>query len=167
MRLVTDPCKHWSIFKVLDNTRIKKPYSQLSLLKEEDRKSLYASVSIRTTDAAQNPHVISAGIDLGPAIESQGLNKNELLSEINNHCLNGKGDVVLDENIQTQLLKVARTLNVSWAENAIQNSCSIICPRSTNCPRPISCEKHPSSKKNFSWLNEIKKEIIKKGRRRK
>ena len=167
MRLVTDPCRHWSIFKVLDNTRIKKPYSQLSLLKEEDRKSLYASVSTRTRDAAQNPHVISTGIDLGPAVESQGLNRNELLSEINDNCLSGKGDIILKGEIRNQLLKVARTLNISWIEDTIQNACSIICPRSTNCPRLISCEKHPSSKKNFSWLNEIKEGIIKKGRRKK
>ena len=71
------------------------------------------------------------------------------------------------ESIQNQLLRVARTLNIDWVEDAIDNACSIICPRSTNCPRPTSCEKHPSSKKNFSWLNEIKKEIIKKGRKRK
>ena len=167
MRLVTDPCKHWSIFKVLDNTRIKKPYSQLSLLKEEDRKSLYASVSIRTRDAAQNPHVISTGIDLGLAIESQGFNKNELLSEINDNCLHGKGDIILKQKIKDKLLKVARTLNIFWVEDAIHNACSIICSRSANCPRPISCEKHPSSKKNFSWLNEIKEEIIKKGKKRK
>ena len=56
--------------------------------------------------------------------------------------------------------------NIDWVEDAISNSCSIICPRSTNCPRPVSCEKHPSSKKNFSWLSEIKKEIIKKDRRK-
>ena len=167
MRLVTDPCKHWSIFKVLDNTRIKRSYSQLSLLKEEDKKSLYASISIRTRDAAQNPHVISAGIDLGPAIESQGLDKSELLEEINENCLNAKGDILLDGEIRDHLLRVSRTLNISWAEDAINNSCSIICSRSTNCPRPTPCEKHPSSRKNFSWLNEIKKEIIKKGKRRK
>ena len=167
MRLVTDPCKHWSIFKVLNNTKIKKPYSQLSLLKDEDRQSLYASVSIRTRDAAKNPHVISTGIDLGPAIESQGLDKDELFNEISSSCLGGNGDILLNETIRNQLLKVARTLNISWAEDAIDNTCSIICPRSTNCPRPNSCEKHPSSNKNFSWLNEIKSEIIKKGRKRK
>jgi len=167
MRLVTDPCKHWSIFKVLNDTRSKKPYSQLSLLKENDKKSLYVSISIRATDAAKNSHVISTGIDLGPAIESQGFNKNDLLNEINYECLNNNGDIILNEEIQDQLLRVGRTLNIEWVEDAIYNSCSIICPRSTNCPRPTSCEKHPSSKKNFSWLNEIKKEIIKKDRKRK
>jgi len=167
MRLVTDPCKHWSIFKVLNNTKIKKPYSQISLLKEDNRQSLYVSVSMRTRDAAKNPHVISTGIDLGPAIESQGIDKNELLNDINQDCLNGSGDIILNEGIQNQLLKVARTLNIEWVEDAIDNACSIICPRSTNCPRSTSCEKHPSSKKNFSWLNEIKSEIIKKGKRRK
>ena len=122
---------------------------------------------MRTRDAAKNPHVISTGIDLGPAIESQGIDKNELLNDINQDCLNGSGDIILNEGIQNQLLRVARTLNIEWVEDAIDNACSIICPRSTNCPRPTSCEKHPSSKKNFSWLNEIKSEIIKKGKRRK
>ena len=122
---------------------------------------------MRTKDAAQNTHVISTGIDLGPAIESQGLDKNELLSEINDICLNNYGDIILEGNIKDQLLRVARTLNISWVEDALHNTCSTICPISTNCPRPISCEKHPSSKKNFSWLNEIKEEIIKKGRKRK
>jgi len=165
MRLVTDPCKHWSIFKVLDDTRTKKPYSQLSLLKDDNQKSLYASVSMRTKDAAQNSHVISAGVDLGPAIESQGMNKNELLDNIEMMCLSANGDIILNDDIQDQLLRVALTLNISWIEDAIYNSCSIICPRSTNCPRPNACEKHPSSKKNFSWLNEIKKDIIKKSKK--
>ena len=88
----------------------------------------------------------------------------DLLNQINETCINNSGDVLLDGNLQEQLLQVARTLNISWVKDAIHNSCSINCPRSTNCPRPIACEKHPSSKKNFSWLNEIKKDIIKKGR---
>jgi len=167
MRLVTDPCKRWSIFRLMDDTRAKKPYSQLSLLKEGADKSLYASVSMRTKDAAQNSHVISTGIDLGPAIESQGFNKSELLNKIDEMCLNANGDVILNEEIQDQLLRVARTLNITWVEDAIYSSCSIICPRSTNCPRPVACEKHPSSKKNFSWLNEIKQDIIKKDSKRK
>ena len=98
------------------------------------------------------------------SFNSQELKK---VIDLADNCLNGKGDIMLKQEIQDKLLKVARTLNISWVEDAIHNACSIICPRSTNCPRPISCEKHPSSKKNFSWLSEIKEEIIKKGRRRK
>tara|TARA_B110000467_G_scaffold164298_1_gene192936 strand:- start:372 stop:1946 length:1575 start_codon:yes stop_codon:yes gene_type:complete len=167
MRLVTDPCKHWNIFKVLDNTRLKKSYCQLSLLKEKNIKTLYASISVRTKDAALNPHVISTGINLGPAIESLGINKNELLNEIDENCINNKGDILLGGEAKNHLLKAAKILNISWVEDAINNSCSIICPRSTNCPRPIPCEKQPSKKKNFSWLEEIKKEIISKENKRK
>tara|TARA_B100001250_G_C19812640_1_gene796519 strand:- start:2297 stop:3880 length:1584 start_codon:yes stop_codon:yes gene_type:complete len=168
MRLVTDPCKQWSIFKVLNNTRLKKPYSQLSILKEDNQKSLYASISMRTKDAAKNSHVISVGVDLGPAIESQGIDKNDLLDQIDYNCLTNSGDVLIDGLIKDQLIKTSRILNISWIESALENECSIICSRSTNCPRSISCEKHPtSSKKNFSWLNEIKHEIIKKGKKRK
>ena len=167
MRLVTNPCKHWNIFKVLNNKAIKSSHSQISLLKKGNSNTLYASISIRTKDAAENPHVISTGVDLGPAIETQGFDKNELLEEIDEKCINEKGDVLLDGKIKESLLHVSKTLNISWVEDAINNSCTMICPRSTSCPRLIPCEKHLSSKKDFSWLNEIKKEIIEKKNTRK
>ena len=166
MKLTADPCKHWNIFKVLNNTTGHKPYSQL-LFKDDEPQSLYASISIRTKDAAQNSHVISTGIDLGPAIESQGLNKDELLNKINEALVKGNGDIVLKGNIQDQLLRVARTLNISWVEDAIYNSCMIICPQNKQCPIPVIHKKYSHSKKNFSWLNEIKNQIIKKDQKRK
>ena len=90
------------------------------------------------------------------------IEQNEILNEIDENCINNKGDILLGGEAKNYLLQAAKILNISWVEDAINNSCSIICPRSTNCPRPIPCEKQPSKKKNFSWLEEIKKEIISK-----
>ena len=165
MLIKSDPCKHWNIFKVINNTKIKQPYNQL-LFKRDDAFSIYASISIRTKDASQNIHVISTGIDLGPAIESQGINKNELLNLINNKLGTGNRDITLKGEIQEKLLRVARTLNISWVEDSIYNPIQLICPQNKDCPMPMH-KKASEDKKNFSWLNEIKQDIIKKEQKKK
>ena len=161
MLIKSDPCSHWNIFKVINKTKIKKPYNQL-LFKRNDGLSLYASISIRTKDASENIHVISTGIDLGPAIESQGMNKDELLNIINDKLGKGHKDIMLKGELQEQLLRVSRTLNMSWVEDSIYNPVQLICPQNKQCPRPILPKQKLDNKKNFSWLNEIKQDIIKK-----
>ena len=70
MRLVTDPCRQWGGFRLLSNLQIKKPIPQLSLLKENNITKLYCSLSLKTNDAAGNPHVICSGVELNKAIDS-------------------------------------------------------------------------------------------------
>ena len=45
MRLVSDPCQHWAVFRML-NTRSTKPSSQISVLRSGDDKRLYCCQSI-------------------------------------------------------------------------------------------------------------------------
>ena len=58
-------------------------------------------------------------------------------------------------------MRVARTLNISWVEDSIYNPIQLICPQNKDCPMPMH-KKASEDKKNFSWLNEIKQDIIKK-----
>ncbi|MBT8091846.1 MAG: DUF3612 domain-containing protein, partial [Gammaproteobacteria bacterium] len=72
MTMVSDPCQHWAVFRMLHTTS-KKPSSQISVLRSGDDKRLYCCQSIRGTDAAGNPHVMCAGIDLSPALRAQNI----------------------------------------------------------------------------------------------
>ena len=82
LRMVTDPCRQWGVFKHLSNLNIKKPISQLSILKENLLLKLYCSISLKTNDASGNPHIICTGINLNHAIEMQGYNPSQLLDSI-------------------------------------------------------------------------------------
>jgi len=160
MRLVTDPCKQWNVFRAINQTWIKKPLHQLSLMVDgEQPLRLYSSISIRTKDAADNPHVISAGIDLAPVLDSQGLDSNSLLKEMYDLCMQENGDRKLNDELYINIKKVANVLNIHWIHEALQNPVSIICPRSTNCPRSQHCETIPQKKK-LLWTNEVKDEIL-------
>jgi hypothetical protein len=45
----------------------KEPGSQFSILHDHERQLLYCCHTLPTRDMADNPHVLSAGIDLAPA----------------------------------------------------------------------------------------------------
>ncbi len=163
MRLVTDPCKQWNVFKAINQPRIKKPLHQLSLMVDGDALRLYSSISMRTKDAADNPHVISAGIDLSPALDSQGIDSKTILADIYALCMQDNGDRILNDALSKDVQKVANVLNIHWIHKALQQPVSIICPRSTNCPRSQHCETKPIKNKKLLWTNEIKDEILNKG----
>ena len=65
MTMVSDPCQHWAVFRMF-NTKSTKPTSQISVLRSGNDKRLYTCQSIRGRDAAGNPHVLCAGVDLSP-----------------------------------------------------------------------------------------------------
>ena len=46
MRLVTDPCNQWDIFKLITNLRLQKPITQISLMRDGDKSRLYASTAV-------------------------------------------------------------------------------------------------------------------------
>ena len=160
-RLVTDPCRQWGVFKHLSNLTIKRPLPQLSILKEKESINMYCSISLKTNDAAGNPHIICTGISINDAIEMQGYNKHEVLNEIYESCYKHKGSRVLADKHKNIIYQIGTILNISWLIEAADNPVDIICQRSTNCPRLDNCENFPKSRKKISWTNQIKDEILK------
>jgi transcriptional regulator with XRE-family HTH domain/Zn-dependent peptidase ImmA (M78 family) len=159
MRLVTDPCNQWDIFKLISNLRLQKPITQISLMKDGNLSRLYASTAVKTKDANGEPHVVMVGIDLMPAMESQGINTQEFVEGIKDICLDTDGASIMPKNIRNELEKVGRVLNISWVVDGASKPVNIICPRSTSCPRLELCGKSPVKSK-ISWMNEIKDEIL-------
>ena len=158
-RLISNPCKQWGLFKHLDNLTIKKPISQLTILKDNDNIQLYCSISLKTNDAAGNPHVICTGINLNDALEMQDYNKNEILEEIYCNCLKAGGSKELKKKHQRIIYQLGIILNISWIAESINNPVNIICHTNTDCP---SCSKQNKITKKISWTNQIRKEILKK-----
>ena len=161
-RMVTDPCRQWGVFKHLSNLIIKKPISQLSILKENSIIKLYSSISLKTNDAAGNPHIICAGIELNDAIEMQGHDKNKILMDIYDSCYKNNGSKLLDKKHKEILFQVGIIFNISWLIESIEKPVDIICQRSTDCHRINNCENFPKSRKKISWTNQIKKDILSK-----
>ena len=88
MAQVTDPCPNWAVFRMLDEHRAPSPRSQISVLRYGERSLLYCCHSRRTNDMAGNPHVLSVGIDLVPALRSHSVNADEIVASIRmNACI--------------------------------------------------------------------------------
>ena len=162
MRLVTDPCRQWGIFRLLSNLQIKRPLTQLSLLKQNNILKLYCTLSLKTNDAAGNPHVIGIGIDMNRAINIQGYNAENLNKSIYSECLENGGYVIANKKTKNIISQVGKVLNISWIIESLENPINITCQRSTNCPRDISCDNIQKTRKNISWVSQIKKEILEK-----
>lgn len=138
MRMVSDPCRHWAVFKMLNATS-DEPSAQISVLRNGDDKRLYCCQSMRTTDAAGNAHVICAGIDLAPALEAQGIDAAATTDAIETACNAGDGVGRIPRDAAAQLATVGKILNIGWIAAGAEREASIICPRSNNCPRDRHC----------------------------
>ena len=160
MRLVSDPCRQWGVFKLLSNLHIKKPISQLSLLKENEILKLYCSVSLKTNDAAGNPHIICSGFDLNKILQRHGHNSDTINELIYNDCNKNNGSAIINQNISKELTQLSKISNISWINEALKNPVDIICQRSTNCQRNIPCDNTIKTRKKISWVSQIKDEIL-------
>jgi transcriptional regulator with XRE-family HTH domain len=161
MRSATSPvCPQWLLFRQLSDTRSKNPNSQISLLKHGDIKQLYACISVRTKDAAGNPHIVTVGIDLVPMIHSQGNDHKEILNQIDAAC-SPKGEALLPDELKNVVRTMAGISNFSWIIEALENPCIIICPQIDQCPREKPCkESQKVEPKRMSWVDEVKEEIL-------
>ena len=138
MSLVSDPCQHWAVFRML-NTRSTKPSSQISVLRAGDDKRLYCCQSIRSTDAAGNPHVLCAGVDLAPALRAQNIEPKETIEAIEKSCNSNGGSGAIPDEATSQLESIGKILNIGWIAEGAKKDATIICPRSSGCPRDKHC----------------------------
>ncbi len=158
MRLVSDPCQHWAVFRML-NSRSDKPSAQISVLRSGDDKRLYCCESIRSRDAAGNRHVLCAGVDLSPALRSQGVDPAETIDDIEASCNRGGGSAPIPVEARKQLESIGKILNIGWIEDGASKDATIICQRSSNCPRDKHCLGRPSEKLK-PQIDEIREALV-------
>ena len=132
MRLVSDPCQHWAVFRML-NSRSNKPSAQISVLRSGDDKRLYCCESIRSKDAAGNTHVLCAGVDLAPALRAQNIDPAETIDMIETSC------APMPAEARRQLESIGKILNIGWISEGASKDATIICQRSSSCPRDKHC----------------------------
>ena len=154
---VSDPCPNWAVFRMIDGHRGESG-SQISVLRDGDRSLLYCCHSIRVHDMAGNPHVLSVGVDLAPALDANGAKSPELIDSVFGECLHRRGEARMPKPAIQVLGAVANVLNIAWIEDALTQPARIICPRSARCPRSERCEQaRPSRAREIA---DVREEIL-------
>jgi transcriptional regulator with XRE-family HTH domain/Zn-dependent peptidase ImmA (M78 family) len=158
MTMISDPCQHWAVFRML-NTRSTAPSAQISVLRSGDDKRLYCCESIRSKDAAGNPHVLCAGVDLAPALQAQGVDPDETIDVIEKSCNAGGGSAPIPQQARQQLESIGKILNIGWIADGAEKDATIICQRSSSCPRDKHClGKHPPRLR--PQIDEIRESVL-------
>ncbi len=157
LREMNDPCQNWAMFNLLAS-KSEKPLSQISVLRNGDDSRLYCCESVRVKDAAGNPHVVCAGVDLGPAIEAQGENAESVIDEIFQPCQNHNGSAAVPKGAAKIIRRVANILSINWISGGLEKNASVICPRSSDCPREPCCVKKPTRRRPVT--EDIRNEIL-------
>ena len=112
---------------------------------------------------AGNPHVLSVGLDLAPALGSHSIDAQELVESITEACLHKDGEARIPERAAAAIRAAAKVLNVAWVEDALASPARIICPRSSHCPRTGHCEGISASRARE--ITDVREEIISKVKR--
>ena len=163
MARASDPCPNWAVFRMLNEGRGADRGSQISVLRDGDQSLLYCCHSRRTGDMAGNPHVLSVGIDLVPALRSHGADANEVVASITAECLRHHGEARIPKDAAEAIKAALKVLNIGWVEDALANPARIICPRSGNCPRAEHCDgARPSRARE---ITDVREEIVSKAKR--
>jgi len=161
MSMISDPCQHWAVFRML-NTRSNQPSAQISVLRSGDDKRLYCCESIRSKDAAGNPHVLCAGIDLAPALTAQNIDPMETIEAIEKSCNDNGGSGPIPETARGQLESIGKILNIGWVAQGAEKDATIICPRNSGCPRDKHCLGKPNPKLK-PQIDQIRESVLSSG----
>jgi len=138
MRAIEDPCPHWAVFrKIGDETT--KSSAQISILNVGGSPRIFCCESINVADMAGNNHVLTAGIDLNPALETQGKNATALAEQLKEVCVKNGGVASIPKSIKDELRTVSKILNINWIERGLESKAHLICSQSGDCPRNPSC----------------------------
>jgi hypothetical protein len=156
MAQVTDPCPNWAVFRMIEGQK-SDSNSQISVLRDDNRAFLYCCHSIRTKDMAGNIRVLSIGVDLAPALRSNGVDPEPLTQSISKAC-QGRLAERIPAEAAAHIEKIAKVLNIEWIGDALANSARIICPRSTRCPRTKRCEGAPALRARE--MADVRSEIV-------
>jgi hypothetical protein len=96
------------------------------VLRDGDQSLLYCCHSRRTDDMAGNPHVLSVGIDLAPALRSHGVDAENILASITDECLHHRGEARIPKTAVEAIKGAAKVLNIAWVEDALSNPASSV-----------------------------------------
>jgi transcriptional regulator with XRE-family HTH domain len=157
MTRATDPCPHWAVFRMLGATGSDLS-SQISVLRHNDRWQLYCCHTVRTRDMAGNPHVLSVGIDLAPALASNGVNAAQIAESLGEECSRKGGQARIGRAATEALRAVANILSIAWVEDALQQPARIICARSSRCARNGQCNVAPAVR--VRDIEDVRREIL-------
>jgi transcriptional regulator with XRE-family HTH domain len=138
MRIVRDPCQHWSVFRMLNQTTDGSA-AQFSILNENGIAKIYCCESVKVKDLNNISHVLCSGIELNPAITAQGHDAIALVNELQKLCIENGGTSKIPTKIKKVLNSVARILNINWISRGIEQEAQLICARGAVCPRKPSC----------------------------
>ncbi len=139
MRSVEDPCQHWAVFRMINTPTNGTSSAQLSIMNVGNEPRIYCCESINVKDLAGNSHVLCAGIDLNPAIEAQGKDALSIADDLKALCVANGGSASPSKAIKSDLMSVAKILNINWVERGIDSDAKLICSRGNVCPRDPSC----------------------------
>lgn len=139
MRLVQDPCRHWAVFRMLEED-LSGTSAQISLLDTGSDTRIYCCESLKVEDVAGVEQVLCAGIDINPALEAQGTDPSDLAEKLKEICVQNGGMADIPVDVKKDLVRVARILNIGWMERGIEKPARLICPRSSACPRSPKCQ---------------------------
>ena len=112
---------------------------------------------------AGNPHVLSVGVDLAPALRSHSVDPDEVVAAIAQECLRHHGEARIPQAAADAIRAAARVLNIAWVEHALAGPARVICPRSTHCPRTEHCNGADVSR--VREITDVREEIIGKTKR--
>ncbi len=155
---VSDPCPNWAVFRMLGGDR--DTGSQISVLRDGERSLLYCCHSRRVRDMAGNPHVLSVGVDLAPALDANGASSGALAASILAECVREGGEAHPPKAAKSALQAVANVLNIAWIDTALERPARIICPRSSRCPRPERCAGAKARPSRAREIDEVRSEIL-------
>ncbi|MHB1871216.1 MAG: DUF3612 domain-containing protein [Steroidobacteraceae bacterium] len=155
---VSDPCPNWAVFHMLGSDR--DVGSQISVLRDGERSLLYCCHSRRVRDMAGNPHVLSVGVDLAPALDANGASSEALTAAILAESVRGGGEGRPPKAAKAALQAVANVLNIAWIDAALERPARIICPRSSSCPRPDRCAEARARPSRAREIDEVRAEIL-------
>jgi transcriptional regulator with XRE-family HTH domain len=154
---VSDPCPNWAVFRMIDGEHGASG-SQISVLRDAERSLLYCCHSRRVHDMAGNPHVLSVGVDLAPALAANGVASEPLVESILRECTHRGGEARIPKAAVQALGAAANVLNIAWVEDALRAPARIICPRRGACPRTERCEGvRPSRAREIA---DVREEIL-------
>ena len=153
-----DAYNRWSIVKELKNN-LDKPLSKLTIIKDKNNIYVKSSISIQVQDMSGQTHILSLGLDLKPAIKKQMNNYDDFIYDLSNNLERRKKKNFIKKIYAYEIKKISRKLNIKWISDSVESEVDVIDNRLINYREKT--KKIGLGANKISWINDIKKQIIK------